>query len=133
MKSLVELINEKLKISSTNKFDKKYIIDDISGFVNGSAAQLVEDWVNSNNVENIEYYMSNEAIEELGFTTDEFEDETIFKINWVDDLYSLMSNYLKKYKGPGFNSAQRSDDRYNYKYLYSGSDTSFYVLVKKLN
>lgn len=99
-------------------------------------AKKVNDWVNKNDVNDVEFTVSSEELESLYGDPDSIKEVTDKKINFVKDHSSLqkkMNDVLgKNYDGPGWNGMQRYDNRWNDTYFFTGSDATHYVLVQKI-
>lgn len=130
------LINEILKvITLSNVFNPENYDDEYIEFIINN----VTNWVNDNNVENVEFTVSADDCE--GLCGDKYivREYTNFNVNFIscsddNDIYDEMEKVLSEnYDGPGRDINNRSDDRWNSDYFFTGSDSTFYVLIKKIN
>lgn len=98
--------------------------------------QEVNNWINENDVNDVEFTVSKEELEDVWGNSDSIKEVTDRKINFVKDYCSLqekMKKVLEKdYNGPGWDKVKRSDNRWNDSYFFTGSDCTHYVLVHKI-
>ena len=135
-----EVINEILKVVLHAKSGTNVTLDWIKSEYDEDFAQeiwdYVSNWVNENNVENVEFTLDKESIEDVWGEWKSMNDVTSCKINWVKDYDKIQNAADKAFKdnenGPGWNGFVRDDNRWNEKYFFTGSDCTYYVLVKKI-
>ena len=96
----------------------------------------VENWVNTNNVTDIEYTLDVESVNNI-FATEFLFELTYRPITLVDNynkLEVLVDNVLQDNKTDVmFNEGLNANVYYNNEYFYFGSSGSFYVLIKSVN
>ena len=127
------IINEILKvITNSPVFDASDYNDDWADEINTQVAN----WVRNNDVNDVEFTVSKEELEDVYGDFDSIKDITSKKINFVEDYCDLQDKMNEvlgdNYEGPGWNPFERADDRWNNKYFFTGSDCTHYVLVKKI-
>lgn len=92
----------------------------------------IEKWVTSKKVSNVEYFVSTDQLEDLGYGSSIFTYLTGNPINYLseDDFQDIREN-IEFNGGPGWDGIAREETTWNDKYLYTGSDGSFYIIVRK--
>lgn len=94
----------------------------------------IEKWVTSKKVSNLEYFISKDQMEDFGITSKDFENLTQNTINYLsEDEFEELKDYIldNPNDGPGWDGIARDETSWNDKYLYTGSDGSFYIIVHK--
>ena len=135
-----EVISEILKVVLHAEPGTNVTLDWIKSEYDEDFAQeiwdYVSNWVNENNVENVEFTLDKESIEDVWNEWESMNDVTSCKINWVKDYEKIQKAADKAFKnnenGPGWNGLARDDNRWNENYFFTGSDCTYYVLVKKI-
>lgn len=127
-----EIIKDILKIiSNSAEFDTEDY-----GEWGDEITMMVTNWVRNNDVEDVEFTVSKEELEDVYNEADSIKTLTDKKITFVGDYCDLqdkMSEVLgDNYDGPGWNGFERADNRWNDTYFFTGSDCTHYVLVKKI-
>lgn len=127
------LINEILKvITLSENFDPNDYDDEYMEYI----IDNVTSWVEDNNVENVEFTLSKGECEDVWGDPYIVRKCTNLKVNLLpeyDDVQNEMEKVLgEHYEGPGWDGEQRTDDRWNSEYFFTGSDCTQYVLVKKI-
>ena len=133
-----EVINEILKVILHSK--ENVTLESIKEDYDEEFAQeiwdYVSNWVNNNNVENVEFTLDKESLMNVWGDWKSIKNITNCKISFEED-YSALCNlandvFKRESAGPGWNGYARDDNRWNAEYFFTGSDCTYYVLVKKL-
>jgi len=133
-----EVINEILKVilHSEENVTLESIKEDYDEEFAQEIWDYVSNWVNNNNVENVEFTLDKESLMDVWGDWESIKNITNCKISFEEDysaLRNLANNVFKKESaGPGWNGYARDDNRWNDEYFFTGSDCTYYVLVKKL-
>ena len=126
-----ELIQEILNVITCSNFNAS---DYDEEFVN-EITETVSNWVNNNNVTDVEYIIEQEGVTDM-FDVDELKSYSTKQINFIEgysEIMSLADNlFVDEYEGPGWDGYARSDTRWNSEYLFTGSDCTFYTIIKKI-
>lgn len=128
-----EIVNEILKVvTNSPEFNPADFDDEFVDEIN----MEVTNWVRNNDVNDVEFTVSKEELEDVYNEWESIQDVTDRKINFVEDYCALQDEMDKvlgeNYDGPGWNGFERADDRWNDTYFFTGSDCTHYVLVKKI-
>lgn len=126
-----ELIQEILNVITCSNFEKEDYFPD---FVD-EITETVSNWVTTNNVTDVEY-----TVEEEGFSGiydfNELKSFTAKPIKFIKGYCEIMDLadkfFENEYEGPGWDGYARDDTRWNSEYLFTGSDCTFYTLIKKI-
>lgn len=126
------LINEILKVITLSvNFDPNDYDDDYMEYI----IDNVTHWVEDNNVKNVEFTLSKGECEDVWGDPSIARKCTNLTVNLLpeyDDVQNEMEKVLGTHEGPGWDVEQRTDDRWNSEYFFTGSDCTHYVLVKKI-
>lgn len=97
--------------------------------------KTVTSWVTANNVTDVEIFVDNEGLS-CTFGDDALADVTTLNINYIEDYITMQELADEKLgddcDGPNWNGYTREDTRWNSEYLFTGSDGTFYTLIKKI-
>lgn len=126
-----ELIQEILNVITCSNFEKEDYFPD---FVD-EITETVSNWVTTNNVTDVEYTIEEEGLNGI-YDTNELKSFTAKPINFIKGYCEIMDFADKVFEnecnGPGWNVYARDDVRWNSEYLFTGSDCTFYTLIKKI-
>lgn len=133
-----EVINEILKVILHS--EENVTLESIKKEYDEDFAQeiwdYVSNWVNENNVENVEFTLDKESLRDVWGDWESIKNTTNCKISFKKDYSALHNLANKVFKGesagPGWNGYARDDNRWNSEYFFTGSDCTYYVLVKKI-
>lgn len=137
-----EIISEILKVilyygeDMPKKITRNWIKQNFDAEFAKEIWDLVSNWVNDNNVENVEFTLDKESLSDMVDDWKSIKNITKYKINFVKNYSAIMKAADEAFKGnengPGWNGHNRDDNRWNDNYLFTGSDGTIYVLVKKI-
>lgn len=126
-----ELIQEILNVITCSNFKKE---DYFSEFAD-EITETVSNWVTTNNVTDVEYTVEEEGLNGM-YDTNELKSFTTKPIKFIEGYCEIMDLADKLFEnecdGPGWNGNARDDERWNSEYLFTGSDCTFYTLIKKV-
>ena len=126
-----ELIQEILNVITCSNFKKEDYFTDFADEI----VETVSNWVNDNNVTDVEYTVEKEGVTDM-FDIDELKSYSTKPINFIEGYSEIMDLadklFENEYDGPGWDGYARSDVRWNSEYLFTGSDCTFYILIKKI-
>ena len=134
MKNQNILSNEILSIAlgvSTNELENQFDDELLK-----EMHEEIETWINKYNVKEIEYYVNKNELEDICIEPEELTNLTNSKINFLDydEFYEMKDKVLSgNIEGSGWDGQYRDETSYNKEYFYTGSDGSYYIIVKKLN
>jgi hypothetical protein len=125
------LIQEILNVITCSNFEKEDYFPD---FVN-EITETVSNWVTTNNVTDVEYTVEEEGLTGV-YDINELKTFTTKPIKFIEGYCEIMDLADKLFKngsnGPGWDGYTREDTRWNSEYLFTGSDCTFYTLIKKI-
>lgn len=123
------LIKEILNVISCSKFKASDY-----GEMGLILKHMVSNWVKNNNVNDVEFIVDKEAVNEI-YGVNELKTYTSKHIKFVNgysEIMALADKLLKDSDGPGWNFCTRDDNRWNSEYLFTGSDCTYYIIIKKI-
>lgn len=125
-----ELIQEILNIITCSKFKASDY-----GQFGREIKKTITSWVTTNNVTDVEIFVDNEGLN-CTFGDDALTDVTTLNVNYIEDYITMQELADEKLgddcDGPNWNGYTREDTRWNSEYLFTGSDGTFYTLIKKI-
>lgn len=125
-----ELIQEILNVITCSNFK----VSDYGQF-GREIKKTITSWVTTNNVTDVEYTVEEEGLNGI-YDTNELKSFTAKPIKFINGYCEIMDFADKVFKnecnGPGWDGYDREDTRWNSKYLFTGSDCTFYTLIKKI-
>ena len=125
-----ELIQEILNVITCSNFK----VSDYGQF-GREINKTITSWVTANNVTDVEIFVDNEGLS-CTFGDDALADVTTLNINYIEDYMTMQELADEKLgedcEGPKWNGYTREDTRWNSEYLFTGSDGTFYTLIKKI-
>ena len=126
-----ELIQEILNVITCSNFEKE---DYFPNFVD-EITETVSRWVTTNNVTDVEYTVEVEGLTGV-YDINELKSFTAKPIKFIEGYCEIMDLADKLFEnesnGPGWDMYTRDDVRWNSEYIFTGSDCTFYTLIKKI-
>lgn len=126
-----ELIKEILNVITCSNFK----VSDYYGNFGREIKKTITSWVTENNVTDVEYTVEEEGLNVM-YDADELKSFTTKPIKFIEGYSEIMDFADKVFEnecdGPGWDGYDREDTRWNSEYLFTGSDCTFYILIKKI-
>lgn len=122
-----ELIDKILKIIVCSE---KFNVSDYGAW-GKNIKKEVSDWIDKNNVSNVEFYLDKDTVSQTYGDPKEIESYTDLKINWLND-YSKIMKKAKSVLNLNNDIITRSGDCNNDEWFFTGSDATHYVLIHSI-
>lgn len=126
-----ELIQEILNVITCSNFKASDYDEEFANEI----IETVSNWVNYNNVTDVEYIIEEDGVTDM-FDIDELKSYSTKPIKFIKGYCEIMDLadklFENEYEGPGWDGYARSDTRWNSEYLFTGSDCTFYTIIKKI-